>query len=272
MKLKETILFLCLNILNNANGVEPTRIAGGRATAMGNSSVTSQDTWSVFNNQAGISWLKSVGIGVGYENRYLLKELGLKSFGFVLPLKNKGFGLSIQHFGFSGYNEMKVGIAYSMKFGKNFSTGIQLDYFRIGQGEDYGKLNILSFEAGIQFKIDSKWWLGVHIANPIPVKLIKSQKEFLPTIFRLGVACIFSEAFDISAEAETKLDFYPILKIGFEYHPVKPVFIRVGFLTNPGQFTFGTGLIMEKCQFDLGCAYHPVLGYSPTASLSFLFK
>ena len=234
MKLRGTIFFLCLIILDYAFGVEPVRIGGGRATAMGNASVANQDAWSVFNNQAGLSWVNGIEIGIGYENRYLMKELGLKSLGIVLPLKNKGFGISIQHFGFSKYNEMKVGIAYSMKFGKNFSTGIQLDYFRIGQGENYGNLNLLSFEAGIQFKIDTRWRLGVHIANPIPVRLTKIQQEYLPTIFRLGLACIFSETFNLASEVETKLNFSPILKMGFEYHPVKPVFIRVGFLTHPG--------------------------------------
>ena len=81
-------IFISISSLQaNASG-ELTAI-GGRATAMGNTSVAFYDGWSGFNNQAGLGWCRKFSAGAYYENRFLVRELSIKALGIILPV-NKG--------------------------------------------------------------------------------------------------------------------------------------------------------------------------------------
>jgi hypothetical protein len=246
--------------------------AGGRAAAMGNTSVAFYDTWSGANNQAGLGWCTNFSAGAYYENRFLLKELSTKSVDAALPVRRGAFGLSFSYFGFSLYNEMKTGLAFGMRFGNSFSAGLQIDYFRLHTGNDYGNKNLFTFEIGLQYRVKEQLCLGVHIFNPLPIKVTDDPVERLPTVIRLGIAWQASKNFITSAEVEKDLVNKPIIKAGLEYHFVKPLYMRIGFLTNPTQFTFGFGLEFGNMSFDVASSYHMVLGFSPQASIVYIFK
>jgi hypothetical protein len=272
MKLR-TGFFIFISICSlqtNASGEISS--TGGRASAMGNTSVAFYDGWSGFNNQAGLGWCRKFSAGVYYENRFLLKELSIKALGIILPVKKGAFGLSFRHFGFSLYNEIKTGLAFGMRFGNAFSAGIQLDYLRFHIGDDYGTKNLFTFEIGLQYRVKERLCLGVHIFNPIPVKLTDYPVERLQTVIRIGIAWQASENFIASAEVEKDMVNKPIIKAGIEYHFVNPLYLRIGFLTNPTQFTFGFGLEFGKLSFDIASSYQMVLGFSPQVSLIYSFK
>lgn len=267
MKLRVGLFLIIIFLVFKSFSGNTLIVAGGRSAAMGYTGVAVADMWSCFNNQAGMSWCSKFAIGTYFENRFLLKELSLKTIGVVFPLKKKCFGITFGHFGYLLYGEIKTGLAFSMLLGKKFSAGLQLDYLRIQQGEDYGGRNLFTFEFGLLYKINEKINLGVHICNPVPIKLVKNGTELLPVIFRFGLSWQLSESFLSSVEVEKELVLNPIIKGGIEYHFVKPLWIRLGFLSNPGQFTFGFGIGCGKFRFDLASSYHPVLGYSPQGSI-----
>ena len=111
--------------------------AGGRSLAMGGTSVAACEFWSAGNNQAGMAWLKAPGIGISFENRFLIKELLIEQFGAVIPCRSGTFGLLVNSTGNNQYSEIKAGLSFARKFGKFLSVGIQLDYFRIHIADDY---------------------------------------------------------------------------------------------------------------------------------------
>lgn len=245
---------------------------GGRAAGMGFSSVSMADPWSVFNNQAGMTSVYKISSEIYFENRFLLKELGLKAIGVEIPVKAGTFGLSFQEFGFNLYNEMKIGLAFGKKFGKAFSAGVQLDYLRIHIADDLGTKHLFTFEIGLQYHINHNLCFGVHFYNPITVKVVSYQDERIPSVINLGFSWKFSEGFITTMEVEKDIQLKPIFKAGLEYHFVKPVYVRAGLLTNPTMFTFGFGVEFGQVRFDFSSSYHLVLGYSPQVSLSYAFK
>jgi hypothetical protein len=245
---------------------------GGRAAGMGFCSVAMSDAWSVFNNPAGLTSVRKTTTGIYFENRFLVKEMSLKAIFLDLPVKAGTFGLSFREFGFSLYNEMKVGLAFGKKLGKSFSAGVQLDYLRIHLSEDLGTKNLFTFEIGVQYHINQTVCLGVHLYNPVPVRLASWQNERIPTVISMGLAWKFSEGFLTTVEVEKDIELKPVIKAGLEYHFVKPVFIRIGLSTNPTLFTFGFGVEFGQVRFDFASSYHLVLGYSPQVSLAYCFK
>ncbi len=246
---------------------------GARSAAMGGASVCLDDFWSLHNNQAGLANYKTMAAGIYGENRFLMKELSQGAFGFVMPVNKAGvFGLSYNYFGYSLYRESKVGLAYAMAFGKNFSGGVQLDYINTHQGEDYGNANIFTFELSLRATLIKNLVLGVHVFNPIHAKISKYGPDRVPVIFKGGLSYSFSDKAIIAIETEKDLTQKARFKAGVEYHVVKPVYLRVGIGTSPFSNSFGVGLEFGNFKVDISASRHQVLGFSPQISMVYAFK
>ena len=245
---------------------------GARSAAMGNASVTFIDPWAAHNNQAGLGFLENISTGIYYENKFLTKDLGLKCFTFSLPVKKAGaFGINVSNIGNRLYNESTFGLAYGMAFGKNIAAGIQLDYLRTHIGENYGQKGWFTFEAGILAKVYKNLLLGVHIFNPINVKMNKETNERIPLIYKIGLSYSFPQKACIAAELEKDLENKAIIKFGVEYHVIKPMYLRIGIATNPAVYSFGAGFEFYHFKLDIAASRHPVLGFSPQVSLNYEF-
>ncbi len=247
-------------------------LGGGRAFAMGMASVTLTDLWSVVNNQATNAWNKKISAGFSVENRYLLKELSCEMIGLTIPLKHGSIGAVVSHKGTVKFSEIRAGISFSRKFGQHFSAGVQFDYFRMQIGGEYGSRNLCSFEIGLFYKATRNLSIGVHIENPVPVKITEYPREYLPTIIRLGLSYSFSSSFLVVLEIEKDLKNKPIIKAGTEYRFVRIACARLGIATNPTLFTFGFGLNFSRFSIDLASGYQSVLGFTPTLSLTYCFE
>lgn len=244
---------------------------GGRSAGLGNSSVTLKDSWSIHHNQAGLAFNEKMTAGIYYESRFATPELGLKGGIFVLPTNSGTFGLSVTSFGFKLYNETKVGLAYGRKFGENFSAGVQLDYISVGLGENYGRSQAVTIEAGILANLSDELTVGAHVFNPNRSQIADYDDELLPAILRLGANYKFSEKVFVTAEMEKDVDHKPIFKSGLEYHISKPLFLRAGISSNPFVSSFGFGILLKQFQFDFATSYHSILGYTPQLSLGYSF-
>jgi hypothetical protein len=209
--------------------------------------------------------------GIYFENRFLLKDLSLKAMALTIPSGKGAFGISFRYFGFSLYSEMNAGIAYGMRLTKRFSTGIQVDYRRLHIADGFKDNSVFSCEIGLQYRATDHLWIGLHVANPVPVKLSAVTNERLPALMRFGVSWRITAGLQSDLEVEKDLVHKPVLKAGLEYRPAKKLVIRIGLLTNPATFTFGAGLDLGNLQFDIASSYHFVLGYSPQASLTYIF-
>lgn len=247
-------------------------LVGGRSASLGGTSVSLQGFWSVFNNQAGIASYKKIAIGISYENRFLLHELSTKNAALILPVQNGAFGISLSYYGFELYNKKKVGLAYSRKFGKQFSAGLQIDYLGIRIGSEYGKKDLFTFEAGVQAKLSKNLRTGFHIFNPPQIKLSDQFNERIPVIARFGITYLFSEKVLSVIEFEKSNSCNPILKCGLEYKNSEKVTFRTGISTNSFRFSFGAGFCLGKIVLDLASSYHPDLGFISQVSMILLLR
>jgi hypothetical protein len=268
MKYIYTLLF---SVCSFALIASENQLAGARSAGMGNASVTLSDAWSVFHNQAGLARLEKITAGAYYENRFLVPELGVKALALAMPTKSGVFGVSLSQFGFSLYNESKVGVAYSMLLSEKVSGGIQLNYLNTFIGEGYGNRGVFTGEAGVQAEVAPGLIVGAHIFNPFRVRLAHYANERIPVIMRLGLGYKISEKVLLCAETQKNSDLKPIVRVGMEYHITEQLYLRAGVSTNPSMNTFGAGLNLKNFRFDFSSSIHSVLGYSPQISLTRAF-
>lgn len=245
---------------------------GARQAGMGRTSVAITDLWNIQNNQAGIALLDKISVGIYYESRFLVNELSMKSVAVAVPSKIGVLGLSFNHFGYSLYNDMKIGLAYARSFGQYFRIGIQLDYLQTTVGENYGTKSNITFELGIQSDVTESLTIGAYVYNPIQVKLADYNNEKIPAIFRLGVGWKISKNFFATIEAEKNTVINPIiLRGGLEYSIKEKFFLRAGFSTMQEIFSMGFGINIKFLRFDISAVMHQSLGFSPQSSLIFQF-
>ena len=255
---------------------------GGRSAAMGNASVCLSDFWSVHNNQAGLARQQYIAAGFYFENRFMVKEMSLQTAAFILPTGSGVFGMNLSYFGYTQYNEKKIGLAYGRTFSDKFSVGIQLDYLSTAIGEHYGNKHLITFELGIQSKLTDELTIGAHVFNPTRVKLTTDGNERVPTIFKLGMAYSFTDDLLITLETEKDLDFKPAIRGGLEYKIIEEACVRLGYSTIPSTsgsedfsissiYTFGFGLELNNFSIDFASSVHQTLGWSPQISIIYVF-
>lgn len=250
------------------NGQAPI---GARSAAMGRASVSETDFWSIQNNPAGMAIQSQIGAGIFYENRYLMKELSMKSGALVFPASFGVLGLSFNQFGYNLYNENKIGLAYARSFGKALRIGLQLDYLTTHFAEGYESSSNVTFELGVQSQISEKVIAGAYIFNPIKARLSAYEDERVPVILRFGLTYLFTTSFSAIAEVEKNLDLDPSVRLGMEYLVAKQFYVRAGLNTNPGILTFGAGFDIGPARIDVSAGMHQVLGTSVQAGLIFHF-
>ncbi len=244
---------------------------GGRASAMGGSSVASQGLWAMQNNPAGMANLEKISLGLFYENRFMLAETAYKCGAFALPTKFGCLGLSFNQFGSSTYNENKFGFSYAKDFGNYLQIGLQLDYLLLKIGNDYGKFSAVTFELGIQSQVTDKLTIGSYIFNPVNFRFDQTlNHEKLPVVMRFGLAYMFTKDFVGQCEIEKNTEHEGVaLRGGLEYEAVKNIFIRAGLQTNPGILSFGFGYYISFAQINVAAQLHNELGASVQIGMIF---
>jgi hypothetical protein len=272
MKNRTTLIIFLLFQAGNVFPAGERISLGGRATAMGGTSVAMADFWSVGNNQAGAAWLREGSTGLCFKNQFMQKELMSAVFGIVVPAGSGTFGMIVNRTGSDLFNEMKAGICYGRKFGRHFAAGVQLDYFRIHAGTDYGNKNLLSCEFGLMYHADRSLCLGVQVLNPVPVSITSNPRELLPVCFITGLSYSLTDDITTGLEVEKDLVHPPCFRAGIDYRMAPQFHAMAGISAEPVLFSFGFSIEFGNLTVTAASEYHQVLGFSPSCSLVYSFK
>jgi hypothetical protein len=276
MKKISKIILCCLVLLNALSlsifASNDNITLGARSAALGGASVTLSDLWSTQNNQAGLARMDSIEFGVYAERKFMLPELGYNAFAGVVPIKGGTFGLSYSRFGYSKYNENKVGLAFAKKLGERISAAVQLNYLTKYIGDGYGRNAAFVAEFGIQAILVKGLTLGAHVFNPTRAKSADYNKEKIPTSIKVGLQYAFSDKIFWAIESEKDIYYKANFKTGIEYRVIPQFYLRGGLSTRQNMSSFGFGVLLKKFKLDLAATYHEQLGFSPHLGLSYGFN
>lgn len=265
------LMLLLVPLTAKGTGTHDNRPSNAASAGMGDATVMRTNFWAVFHNQAGLGFLKQKGVGVHFENAYMLKELSQKAVGFVLPVRGGTFGITYNQFGYENFSKTKAGLAFGKQLGERIAVGIQLDYLRTHIGDVYGDRHSVTGEIGVISEPLDGFFVGAHVFNPVRAQLSEYDDERLPTVFRLGLGYAFSNQLFVSAEAEKDLEYAPLLKVGVEYEIVDNLMLRAGITTNPALFSFGIGYTWKNITLDFAVSKHQILDYTPYSSMHYAF-
>lgn len=245
---------------------------GARQIAMGNSSVMLGGLWSISHNQAGLSEVEKLSMGMYYESKFQLNKLSYKAFCLALPVSGGVFGVDISHYGYSSFNNIKADAVFSRKLGKKISAGILIGYSNINLGDDYGNKGTFYAEAGIQAQPIEKLSIGAHIYNPTMSSIPFGNEYQLPTILSLGAGYNFGNKFLLTAEYSNSFDEDEQFKSGIEFNAYNNLWLRGGVNITTANYYFGVGYLLKPINIDIAFSNHIVLGYSAHVSISYILN
>ena len=245
--------------------------AGARSAAMGDASLANKDVWAGFNNPAALTGLHSVSTGLFYENRFMVSEMSSAALAVAMPVGKGVFALNYSRFGYSLYNENRIGLAYAMPLADWLSMGIQFDYLNAVQPEAYGNNHVLSFDIGILAEPVDDFFFAAHIFNPANISLSGEVDRSIPSAMRVGLAYRFTANTLASVEAESDMDTYTTLKAGLEYRLFDQFILMAGMNVKPVRASFGAAYELKNLRLDLAYSYHQQLGNSPHLGISYAF-
>ncbi|MBK8228300.1 MAG: hypothetical protein IPK70_14150 [Flavobacteriales bacterium] len=258
-------------------GGDPLTV-GARFAGMGGSGLTLADLWSVRLNPAGIAGLEAPVAGLFYQRHFLSEDLAHQGLAVALPVGKGAFGVGVDRFGYSLYNETRASLAYAMRFGEGLRAAVQLDYLGVQLGGNYGGTSAFAAELGVQARISEQFWLGAHLFNPTRAKLDAVTEgnvildERVPTLLRAGLGWVASSKLTLTGEVEKDIDRAERFRFGVEYGPSKALFLRAGISTAHVQGHFGVGVRTGRLDADLALAVRAQLGPTPMINLNYRFK
>lgn len=240
-------------------------------TWLGAYSISHTDVFSFVSNQASLAQIKNAAAGVYNERRFLLSELNYYGAAFALTTQSGNFGINAGYFGFSGYNESQIGLAYARKLGDKIDMGVQFDYNSI-RIAGYGNATAVNFQIGAIMHLSEKLHAGIHVFNPVGGRFGKDLQEKLASAYKAGMGYEASDKFFVSAEIQ-KVENLPVnVLAGMQYKFLPQLLARVGINTETSIAYLGLGLQLKSFRLDVTASRHPQLGISPGLLLLYNFK
>ena len=257
------IFFLLTLSVNNICGSQTVRSPISSAyLGLGAYSNSHVDVFSIQSNQAALAKMKSAGVGVYGEKRFLLKELGFFNATIALPTHSGNFGLDARYFGFADYNEMQLSLTYARSLGSRMDIGIQFNNYSI-RVAGYGNASAINFDIGALVHLTDKLNAGMHVYNPLRSKLGKNQEEKLASSYSAGIGYEASEKFFSSLEIVKEEDKPVNVNAGLQYKFFPWVMTRVGIASATSSMFFGLGIGWRSIRVDATASFHQQLGITP---------
>ncbi len=246
----------------------PLAPIGSRAAALANITTVDTSVWVAVNNPANLGMQRNIQIGVSYEQRFAMREMGVSSLATTFPLLGNGIGISLSNLGFSTYGESRFGFSTGRKISNYISVGAGVDAHLLRFPEDYQNLFAVTGTIGVWARPLEKLTLGLQVFNITFSKWNDAARSPLPVVFALGVSYAVAEPVALFAELSKDVNEPLRVKFGSEFSILRALYLRAGVISEPFETHFGIGYSYKNFQFDAAFAWHPVLGYTPQAGIS----
>ncbi|MCB0274739.1 MAG: hypothetical protein KDI06_07995 [Calditrichaeota bacterium] len=267
-------------------GLFDDRYPSARVMSMGGAGVaTLNGVWSPYYNPAALSRLNNAALGTSYQRLYNLAFFRNFFGGAAMPISDRYGSVSVnaQYFGvdYEGENltgEFTFAVSHgfyllkdvhsSLSFGYSLKS-YYLSYGTSVDGLDLGSTTAFGLDVGFQASVYSRTFVGLYFLNLNNPKVGQFTKHELPQRIVVGVAYQpydgVTTTFDLNRLLTANdMEFWG----GAEFQVMKYLSLRFGATTNPGRFTAGLGLEIDRYQLEYGMRTHSELGETHTIGLN----
>lgn len=257
------LLLLCL-FLKGVSAQVITGVYGAEAGMLAGNSVTLNNCFSIFNNPAAITLLKSAQYGVFGERKFNQREMNLSALAATVPLGRITAGLGMAYYGFSAYNVQRYSFGCAVRLMEKLSLGIQGNYAQMSIAQ-YGQSARVFWSVGLLSQPVRALQLGFVIINP--QQAAPAQEGLtVPSMARVG-ARYRQGALGYFGEVQLETGSSASVKGGLSYQVAPAFLLAAGVANGLSKLAFGTMFTYAKFRFEVSCLVHQYLGAYPQLSL-----
>lgn len=242
---------------------------GPKLLALGMNTGSVTDSFNTHGNPAMITATEQPTIAFSHLQFLMDNELSEQIFSAIWPLKLAHVGLNSYRYGFSGFNELEMGLTIARRFGKLFSLGIKLNYHQL-KITNYGLTTRLSVDIGLGYKLDSLWSVGLHINRIGRKTFSENWRNPVDEIVSVGAGCQLSDKILIAATLHLTTTTKN-LGFGMNYQLIPALALRFGLTTKPFKQYTGIGLTLKNLSLDLALEHDPMLTHKPQLGVTYAF-
>jgi hypothetical protein len=226
------------------------------------------DAFTCAYNPAAAPFIRSFSVGVSAENRFLTDELKLVTVAAAVKRSQSGISLLLRHFGNIDYNENTVGLNYGFSLGK-ISLGAIFNYDMLQvRGSPPG--SHIKYGVASLWQISKKVFASFQLTNPHFFPEGSKERSPTATVTQFGVGYAPSEEFYVAVESQKEEDKPPQAIFVICYQYAGKYFFNGCWATGAHQPYIGTGWQWKNLRVETGCAFHQVLGISPSLTILYV--
>jgi hypothetical protein len=240
-----------------------------RSQSLGGAGVMLADGATAMPNCASLAMIRKTCLNLYAEDHFFVPELASGSVSLYLPVKSGTFDISFNNFGFAAFRESRTSLAFGKTFGDRFRAGINMTYRAIRQFADNGNLHAFIPSLGIQAIPIHQLTLGFQISNPAGQCFYPKGYRRIPATLSAGLGYQAGDEILVCFEFKKESFCKPIFCGGVEYNKGDMLNFRLGLSSSPlMQYSFGAGFRIDHLSMYIAVCHHPVLGYSPSITLT----
>jgi hypothetical protein len=226
------------------------------------------DAFTGAYNPAVLPFIGDFAAGIYTENRFLSDELKLVSVAAAVKRSHSGISLLLRYFANLDYNESCIGLNYGFSLGK-VSLGTIFNYdllhIRGSPPESYIQYGVASL-----WQVSEKVFTSFRITNPHFFAGDSKQGYQIATVTQFGVGYAASEEFYVAVESQKEEDKPPQAIFAICYQYAGRFFFNACWSTGTRQPYISAGWQWKKFRIETGCAFHQVLGISPSLTILYM--
>jgi len=239
-----------------------------KSSSLGFASNSLTGIHAINNNQAGLARVQNFEALFSTEQRFGIEQLN-HSFLAISKriLSDNIFGLFISSYGIDALKQQQISLSYARSMSQRLNIGLAFDLFLI-DAKEYGKSNNYTINAGIQYELNDRFLVGLHITNP--VKSSVNENSEIVSSYDVGLKYVVTNKVDLYAQVEKVSGYNVSAAFGIDYEIHQMLRLRVGASSAASTIHFGMAIPLSD-QINLeGSAYrHPSLGLTPGLSVNY---
>lgn len=234
---------------------------------LGNNTTAIVNEYSIFNNFAASVYHEYNTAVTTTEMQHTIQKMAVQQAGIGIHKKNRTFGATLYHTGFSAFQHSRLGVFYGMALNEQIAMALQLNIHHFLEPEGYGSGIGISPDVSMIYRFNKTFSIGV-VANNILRLSHPFASEPLTERLAIGAAWVFSETLTFSSDFEKTMSDPLSVGVGIEWAIMKSVYIRTGLRQMPRLNAIGIGYKTSRTLVDVAMSYIPLLGATPSVSLS----
>lgn len=235
------------------------------SNGLGRNALAINNTYSLLHNPAAA---EGNVIFCGIEVRHNISKLAHHFLGASVNTGRGTLGMTLSHTGFASFTESQMGMSYRQILGEGIYAAVTLRVFHAGDVDGYGGGVAILPDLSFFYQSNERFSAGLIIRN-----VSKSPHPFgnepLDHEMGIGGCWHFSKHINLNADVSHSPIYNISAGVGIEWTVREALYFRTGFRSRPQLNGFGMGYKVKNLQIDIASLYQPLLGYTPSISLSY---